>query len=97
MLKRIAVFSTFTAVAFPLLANDDGWVAYSQTIFSLVVVGIAVFVGILALAWTYKNRYRGKDSFLIFAWKNPLVKLVLGILTVVAGVKRNDNVRTASI
>lgn len=58
-------------------ASYEGWLAYTQGLFSLVVVFMALGTGLLALLFNYKNNYRGDLPFWKYAWNFSLVKLTV--------------------
>ncbi|MEM7036005.1 MAG: PrsW family intramembrane metalloprotease [Bacteroidota bacterium] len=58
---------------------------YSQLVFSLVVLALVLGFGYLALRWNFQHRYKGRDTFRVYAWKNPLVKLTAGIAVIMLG------------
>lgn len=85
MRKHILLVSFLLLGVSRLQASQAHWVAYSQQVFSIVVVILIIGTGLLALNWTYKNNYRGDATFMQFAWQNRLVKLTLGAVLLILG------------
>lgn len=72
------------------VASDSyaAWVQHSQTVLSVTLLLLVMAVGLMALRWTYRNRYLpggGKDGWKRYAWRQPLVRLGLAVMAV-AGV-----------
>lgn len=77
MPKRLLLVFLFLFSAGPLLARKGESVAYYQQIFSLVVLGLIVGTGLLALNYNHKHNYKGDLSLLAYSLRNKVVQLAL--------------------
>jgi protease PrsW len=86
MMRKLLLLSAGLLAALPVLAGDvyGQWLRYSQSILSVTILLVIVVVGGMALRWQYKNEYRGKYTFWVYAVRNPLVRLVGAAVLLVA-------------
>jgi RsiW-degrading membrane proteinase PrsW (M82 family) len=88
-----SILKAFLLCAF-LLGTHSAWAdngglgeeGPSPIILSVVLLVAILGIGSFALVWQYRYRYEGKDSFSRYAFRNPLVLLVISTLVIIAGV-----------
>lgn len=101
MRKRLGMLLTGIVAGGRLFAmdlEDASKVVAEQGLLGITFLLLAVGMGLLALVFNYRNRYRGKKSLLRYALSNRIVQLLLGSTALVMAVnlafsdRKHDNI-----
>lgn len=89
MRKKTLTTIFFLSLTLPLMAEGEveAWMErqdYTKALLSLLFVFIGLIIGVMALVYNYRQQENKKGSFIRYAWGNPLVKLTVGTLSVIA-------------
>lgn len=88
LISKVFLFSAFLLGAQNLWA-DTGGLGHegpSPIILSVVLLVAILGIGGFALVWHYRYRYEGNSRFFAYAFRKPLVILVISTIAIIAGV-----------